>query len=248
MEYIKSGVDRHVSIKDDFGRHVEFIEDPRAQLKSMSYEGREFVYKYDLHNHLISKKEVSAGATSSERIYHYEVNGKEGLLTGITDERGIRFATWDYDWRGRAISSEHNGGAGRVEVTYNSDSISSVVNELGKATVYRFEQIGGVKRITSIEGEPSSNCPASNSSFTYNDRGLILTKTDAKGLITTYAYNDRGLEVSRTEASGTTLARTVTTEWDPDRFLPIRVTEPDRITTYSYDVQGRELSRQTTSR
>uniref|UniRef100_UPI003C6E3637 RHS repeat domain-containing protein n=1 Tax=Pseudomonas viridiflava TaxID=33069 RepID=UPI003C6E3637 len=108
--------------------------------------------------------------------------------------------------------------------------------------------IGGVKRIISIEGEPSPNCSVSNSRFTYNERGQVLTKTDARGLITTYDYNGRGLETSRTEASGTTLARTVTTEWDPERFLPIRVTEPDRITTYSYDVQGRELSRQTTSR
>ncbi|WP_239987681.1 hypothetical protein [Pseudomonas syringae] len=44
-----------------------------------------------------------------------------------------------------------------------------------------------------------------------------------KGPVTTYDYNERDLEISRTEASGTTLARTTTTEWGPDRFLPIRV-------------------------
>ncbi|RMR76542.1 YD repeat protein, partial [Pseudomonas savastanoi pv. fraxini] len=43
-------------------------------------------------------------------------------------------------------------------------------------------------------------------------------------------------------------ARTTTTEWDPDRFLPIRVIEPNRVTVYSYDNQGRELTRQSTSR
>nr|WP_238450996.1 RHS repeat domain-containing protein [Pseudomonas amygdali] len=39
-----------------------------------------------------------------------------------------------------------------------------------------------------IKDEPSANCPASNSVYTYDERGLILTKTDAKGLVTTYSY------------------------------------------------------------
>ncbi len=248
LEYIKSGVDRRINIQDDSGRNVRIVEDPLAQLKSITYGDREFAFEYDVRNHLVSKREIIAGVPRKQRIYHYEVDGKEGLLTGITDERGVRYATWSYDLQGRAITSEHSGGAGRVQVTYKSDAISSVVNELGKSTVYSFERIGGVKRIISIEGEPSPNCSVSNSRFTYNERGQVLTKTDAKGQITTYDYNGRGLETSRTEASGTTLARTVTTEWDPERFLPIRVTEPDRITTYRYDVQGREISRQTTSR
>ncbi|WP_375232633.1 RHS repeat domain-containing protein, partial [Pseudomonas savastanoi] len=114
--------------------------------------------------------------------------------------------------------------------------------------LHRYEIISGVKRLVEVKGEPTPDCPATNSSYTYNDRGLVLTKTDAKGLITTYEYNDRGLEISRTEASGTSLARTTTTEWDPDRFLPIRVIEPNRVTVYSYDNQGRELTRQSTSR
>lgn len=51
----------------------------------------------------------------------------------------------------------------------------------------------------------------SNSTYTYDDRGLMLTKTDARGLATTYSCNDRGFEVSRTEASGMPLARIATT-------------------------------------
>ncbi|WP_161806743.1 RHS repeat domain-containing protein, partial [Pseudomonas syringae] len=73
----------------------------------------------------------------------------------------------------------------------------------------------------------------------------LQTKTDAKGLVTTYTYNDRGLEISRTEASGTPVARTIRTEWDPARFLPIKTVEGQRITSYRYDEQGREISRQT---
>ncbi|MEE5087197.1 RHS repeat protein [Pseudomonas alliivorans] len=203
-------------------------------------------FLYD-ENRQLYERRSNFGSALSVRTYHYEDEYNATLLTGITDERGIRFASWAYDKAGRAISSQP-ADAGMVRIAYQGDQYRVVTNELGKETTYRYGLISGINRLVEIKGEPTPDCPASNSSYTYNERGLVLTKTDAKGLITTYGYNDRGLEISRTEASGTTLARTVTTEWDPDRFLPIRVTEPDRITTYSYDVQGRELSRQTTSR
>ncbi|OEC48542.1 hypothetical protein A9G05_26075 [Pseudomonas sp. ENNP23] len=166
----------------------------------------------------------------------------------MTDERGIRYATWAYDDQGRAISSEHAGGAEKVTVAYNADGSSTVTNALGKRTTYRFQTIQGVRRITAIEGEPSANCPNSNATFTYDDRGLVKTRTDNKGHVTTFDYNERGLEVSRTEAFGTPQARTVTTTWHPMLFLPLTVTEPDRITTYRYDDQGRQLSQSVSQR
>jgi len=121
-----------------------------------------------------------------------------------------------------------------------------VTGALGKKTTYHYQTVLGVKHITAIEGIPSANCPNSNSTFTYDNNGNVLTKTDALGQVTTYTYNDRNLEASRTEASGTPLARTTTTEWDPSRFLKTKVVEPTRTTVYTYDAQGRPLSQQTT--
>ncbi|BBP82700.1 hypothetical protein PHLH8_23420 [Pseudomonas sp. Pc102] len=190
---------------------------------------------------------TTRGAAVSSQTYQYE-DANPNLLTGITDERGIRYATWTYDDQGRAISSEHAGGAERTLVSYNADGSSTVTNALGKRTTYRFQTIQGIRRITAIEGEPSANCPNSNSTFTYDDRGLVKTRTDNKGNVTTFDYNDRGLEVSRTEAFGTHQARTITTTWHPTLFLPASVTEPDRITTYSYDDQGRPLSQSVSQR
>ncbi len=69
--------------------------------------------------------------------------------------------------------------------------------------------IQGIKRIVAIEGEPSPNCPSSNSTFTYDERGLLSSKRDNNGNLTTYQYNVRGLETSRTEAAGTAQARTI---------------------------------------
>ncbi|WP_371856818.1 RHS repeat domain-containing protein [Pseudomonas sp. Irchel 3A5] len=234
-----------ISISNSVGDVVMVQETLLHQLLEVSGGSGSVAYEYD--SQILLKRTITKASNVSSRKYHYEDSRNASWLTGITDERGIRFATWAYDAKGRAISSQHSGGAGLTQITYNVDGSSTVTNELGKQALYRYQQISGVKRITSIEGEPSPNCSASNSSYTYNDRGQVLIKTDAKGLITTYTYNDRGLETSRIEANGTSLARTITTEWDANRFLPLRVVEPTRTTVYSYDSQRRELSRQTTS-
>ncbi|WP_440813998.1 DUF6531 domain-containing protein [Pseudomonas syringae] len=236
----------NLRVTNNVGQIVRISEDILRQLTVVEVEGVKLQYSYN--NQRLSGITKDIGGHLSSRSYHYEDIRNAGLLTGITDERGVRFATWSYDDSGRAVSSQHSGGAGMTQIVYNPDGSSSVTNELGKTTVYHYQQIEGVNRIIAIDGEPSPNCPASNSTYTYNDRGLVLTKTDAKGLITTYSYNERGLEITRTEASGTALSRTTTTEWDPDRFLPIRLIEPNRVTVYSYDNQGRELTRQSTSR
>ena len=73
------------------------------------------------------------------------------------------------------------------------------------------------------------------------------TQTDAKGFVTTYTYNDRGLETTRTQASGTPQARTTTTTWHATFNLPLTVTEGGQVTTYTYDTQGRQTSRTQTA-
>ncbi|RBH52327.1 MULTISPECIES: DUF6531 domain-containing protein [Pseudomonas] len=234
-----------VTVTGDTGQTLSYTEDASHQPLSLTAGPLQIAYTYNTNHNLTQLTRTQAGVTQ-QRLFHYEDPNRYYLLTGITDERGVRFATWAYDAQGRAISSEHAGGAQRTLVAYNADGSSTVTNELGKNATYRFTNLGGVKRVTAIEGEPSSNCSASNSAYTYNNSGQVLTKTDAKGLITTYSYNDRGLEVSRIEATGTPLARTTTTEWDPSRFLKTKVVEPTRTTLYTYDAQGRPLSQQTT--
>lgn len=236
-----------VTVTDELGNSLRFTEDAQHQPLSLSAGDLQINYGYNGAMRLASVNRT-VGGRSTQRQFHYEDARDAKLLTGITDERGVRYATWSYDDQGRAISSEHADGAEKVSVSYNADGSSTITNELGKNTIYRFADIGGVKRVTAIEGEPSANCPNSNSTFTYDERGLLKTKTDNKGHLTTFDYNERGLEVSRTEATGTPQARTITTEWHPDWFLPVTVTEPTRITQYTFDAQGRQLSQSVTQR
>lgn len=228
-------------VTSDTGETLTFTSDAKLQPLKLTASNVSTIYNHDAQGRLQTVTRTISGATTS-RTFHYENQSFPRFLTGITDENGDRYVTWTYDQFGRATSSARSGDVEKTTISYNADGTSTVTNPLGKNTTYHFAVIQGVKKITAIDGEASANCPSSNSTFTYDDRGLLKTKTDNKGNLTTYTYNARGLEISRTEASGTPQARTITTDWHADLFLPVKVTEPDRITQYSYDAQGRQIS------
>ncbi len=74
-----------------------------------------------------------------------------------------------------------------LPLAYNDDGSTTVTNEYGKQATYRFQVIQGIKRIVAIEGEPSPNCPSSNSTFTYDERGLLTQPRVRPGLPTAAA-------------------------------------------------------------
>lgn len=229
------------------GESISFVRGGNGNL--LSVNSPQGIITFEYYTDKITKINRNIGGVLSTQLLHYEHTHK-GLLTGITDERGIRYVTWGYDEQRRPILSDSSLEGGATHIQYSEDGSVTVTNPLGKKTTYTFLTVAsaggwidvGVKRVTSILGEPSPNCASSNSSFTYDIRGLLKTKIDNKGNRTTYDYNTRGLEISRTEASGTPQARTVTTVWHPELFLPVTITEPDRITQYTYDSQGRQMS------
>jgi len=184
---------------------------------------------------------------NTTRIYHYEDTRFPTALTGITDERGARYATWAYDVQGRAISSEHAGGAEKTLLAFNADGSTTVTNALNRQTIYSFDDIAGARRVTKVEGQPTTNCVGANQEYTYTPEGWIASKTDWKGIETMFTYNTLGQEISRTEAFGTAEARTVTTEWHPTLFVKTKITEAGKETIYSYDPNGRLLNQSTQS-
>jgi uncharacterized protein RhaS with RHS repeats len=179
--------------------------------------------------------------------YFYEDTRFPTYITGIEDANGNRVSSVQYDYLGRAISSEQgplNSGIERSQVQYNTDDTRTLTNALGKQSTYHFAQFNGEYKITQVEGHPSTNCAAANKNFTYDSNGFMASKTDWKGNTTTYIHNDRGQELARTEASGTSQARSITTEWHGDFNLPTKIIEPSRETVMAYDTNGRLLSRQ----
>jgi len=235
----------HVS--DQFGGALDFTQDARGQPLSLGFGALAASYQYALldQGSILSSISFTKSGVTQTRSFLYEDSTHPTALTGLIDERGVRYATWHYDAQGRAISSEHANGAEKVTLTYNDDGSTTVTNALGHAVTYRYQVIQGIKHITSIEGEPAAGCPASNSSYTYNAIGQVATKTDALGHITAYTYDTLGRETQRVEAQGTPQARTTTTTWHGTSFLPETVTTTDRVTTYTYDTQNRLLSTST---
>jgi len=236
LSYIVQKSQSGISISGALGENYIITEDQFGQPTSFTTATYNLKFNFDALRRLVSV--TKNNATTPSQTLAYADTRFPSYLTSIKDENGAIFASWTYDDQGRGLTSEHAGGAEHVAITYNADGSRTVTNGYGKSATYRFQVINGTSYITSIEGEPSPNCPASNSSFTYDAQGLLKTKIDAKGNITTYDYNERGLETSRTEAAGTAHARTITTEWHPTLYLKTKVTEPNRITTYQYDSQN----------
>ncbi|CAK0778584.1 hypothetical protein CCP3SC1_970006 [Gammaproteobacteria bacterium] len=216
-----------------FGHTLKFSYDSANRVSTMTTpDGKIYTYAYDATNNLTSVKYPDA----TVRQYLYEDVDHPNALTGITDENGNRFATYAYGSDGRAISTQHAGGAELTTVTYNTDGTVSVNDPLGNTHGYDFTVQFGMVKPTAISGAPVKT--SGGKSFTYDSNGFIASRTDFDGNVTTYTHDARGLEISRTEASGTPLARTIETKWSPVFHLPIQITEPNRITKFSYDAKG----------
>ncbi|MFZ3183913.1 MAG: DUF6531 domain-containing protein, partial [Pseudomonas sp.] len=182
-EHLLSYASGSVTVTDKLGQTLSFTEDAQHQALTLTAAGLTIQYDYNA-NQRLSKLTRTRGGQTEQRLFHYEIANKPNLLTGITDERGVRFTTWTFDDKDRATSSEHAGGVEHTQITYNADGSSTVTNEFGKKFIYRFVAIDGVKRVNAVEGEALGSCPMSNSTFTYDTRGLLKTKTDNKGFVT----------------------------------------------------------------
>ena len=231
-----------------------------------SSEGDSLELNFDVNNRLISIIDMESNQTSyaynarglisgvtypdgASKIYHYEDLLFPDALTGITNENGHRYATWGYDDQGRAASSQHGSGIDLTTIDYSheddeTDPRIAVSNALGKQTIYHFTYKRGLRLLSQVEGVPSVNCLAANRSYTYSNWDAnVWSKTDWQGNVTRYTRNTKGQELSRIEAEGTPEERTITTEWHATFNLPTKITESGKETTFTYDVNGNQLSK-----
>ena len=228
------------SVTDTFGKTLNFTYDSLNRvITATDPAGGVYHYAYGENNNLVSVAYPDAGV----RQYLYENNAFPNALTGIIDENGKRFATWAYDDQGRAISSEHAGGAGRTTFQYGTNTVQ-INDALNAVRAYTFETALGVVRKTGQTQPAGSGCGAAAAAVTYDVNGHIASYTNFNGTKTTYEYDlSRNLETKRIEAAGTAVARTITTTWHPTYRLPAKIAGPKRITTNNYDNSGNLLSK-----
>lgn len=228
------------------GTYISLVYDQSAAI-SNSDQRLEKVEHYD-----------AQGALLTSETYHYDTTNVQAnaarryWLTGITDAKGVRYATWAYDNLGRVISSKHGVDQDEYTFSYTSQrdpvrvkwtSTTTVTNPLGKETVYEFETEFGRQRLLAVDGKASANCVASNSSYTYGADKLLASHTDEEGNVTQYTRNTRGLVTTLVEAHGTPEARTTNFQWHATLDLPTQVSTANLTIDNTYSTAGLLTSR-----
>jgi RHS repeat-associated protein len=242
------------TVTDSYGRTLTFTVTGSRLTQMVAPDGGIYQYSYDkaqsayisAANRLIQvtypRKDAVQSSPVPTVIYHYENSAYPGRLTGITDQKGVRYATWGYNGDGRANASEHAGSVDDVAITYGS-STRTVTEPLGQQTIYTYSSVLSRNKLTSIARQASSNVPAATKSYTYGSNGFMLSRTDFNGNVTNYVHDSRGLQTSRTEADGTAQERTITTTWHSTFRMPTQVVVSGVITDFTYDSSGRVLTR-----
>ena len=239
---------RLATVADPGGRTLRFTYDETQRLQTLTDPaGGVHSYRYDGNGNLASVgyPDTTPADPNDDaiRVYHYEDPHFPHHLTGITDENGGRFATWAYDAAGRAVLSEHAGGAARVTFAYHPDGSTTITDAFGQARTYAFDTLHGVKKLTAVAGARCPQCGDQAKGVTYDANGFVASRTDFNGRTTLYRHDARGLDVSRTEAAGTSEERTVTTTWHPSLRVPGSIIESGKETSFTYDTAGRLLVR-----
>jgi YD repeat-containing protein len=175
------------------------------------------------------------------------------LLTGITDERGVRHAFYKYSSQGTVTQEYHVGGVNNYTINANA-SYTQVTDPKGTQRTYYFaDDIAGNRQLTSVNQPAGSGSAAGSEQYTYDSQSNVTSRTQFNGNKTCYA-NDltRNLEVARVEGYtqyqacgsytnlGVALAagmRKTSSEWHPDWRVQTRVAEPGKLTTTVYNGQ-----------
>ncbi len=233
------------SVSDAFGHTLQFAYTDASSnyptLQSITDPaGKTITYAYDSSSRLTSVTYPDG----SSRSYIYNGTGRDvvGALTQLTDEAGTAYVSWSYGAAGTYVqSSSSAGGVNAYSFSYTGSS-TTVTDPLGAARTYGLQQIHNVYRVSSS----NTVCPGcgEDKARSFDANGNITLRTDFDNNQTSYSYDqDRNLETSRTEAYGTSLARTITTQWNSTWRQPALITEPNRTTAFTYDSMGNTLTK-----
>lgn len=256
MQLAYGDAGRIASVTNAFGRTLQFAHDEAGRLVSVvAPDGQRVAYAYDSAGRL-ARVTHADGAT---RGYQYEDARWPFALTGITDESGVRFASFSYDSAGRAVNTNH-AGAQSWSVSYpgaSTDAIgrlvpgtavdpavyrvtAQVADPRGTPQSYVWQGGDGQLRLLGASGPFDAGRVASR---TLGELNLPASEADFLGVQTLYSWDlGRQLKTATTSAAGLPEAQSTTTEWHPTLRLPVRITEAGRTTALTYDERGNKLA------
>lgn len=240
------------SISDATGKAVvtnTYDADGRVLTQVMGSGGAISTFTYD---HSIGLTRVDDGETGQSITYTHDSSGRiravfdpagakvghtydaaTGLLKTIRNRlSGTTSRTLDAKGNVTTVSDPHG-----VAKTAAYDSLNRLVtlSDPGKTTLtYAYE---GSERV------PSSVTDGTGKSTLFaSDAGLVSSKTDPDGVVTTFLYDDDRRLVSTTLAPGTPLAATTAYTYDSAGRVLTETNPLMQTTAYTYDGGGRILT------
>lgn len=242
------------SVTDPLGRALIFTYNVTGQLGRLDLpDGQFLTFGFD------STEPVKANLTSvtypggKSIQYTYAESGYapswgKNLLTGVIDEKGVRYSSTYYDASlGRANRVELAGGVDKYTATYvrSSDltyqSSATITDPLGKTDTRTFSPKSNWVRENS-RAESCAGCTTRSRPTTYDHRGRWDLVTDFKGVVTDYDHDANGLVTKITRAKSTPQQLIETFVWNIAQRVPTQIDRPGQRETYSYNARGQTLA------
>lgn len=257
-QYDENG--RLIRVQDAFGRGLDVAYAGERVSAIVIAPNQTIGYQYGADGTLASV----TYADGSQRSYGYDVRQTAqhfdaALLTGIVDESGTQFAVWGYDANRKVTSSAHAPGAAggpvdNFQFSYAGSDYSgtnTALDPLGVTWTLTYGNAAGTKVLT----QRTNSANNSTLSQAFDSYGNRTSLTNEAGVRTCFAYDTtRQVETYRVEGIPSTVttgclylaqyanplpvgSRRTVTAWHPGWDLPIKTSQPGKITTRVYNGQ-----------
>lgn len=203
--------------------------------------GNTVSYDYDAVGNLVHVSfpdEDEVPENNPAVVYHYEDPRHLFALTGKSDARGNRIATWTYDDEGRVVTSSHIDGNDFTQFAY-TDSSSTVTKNNGYQKTLTYQD----GRLASVSGDMcASDGTKGTTTFAYNTYGQLIQKSlpDGSNVKITPASNGEISLIYDAYVNNYNYLHKTSYNWHPDYNLPTIVKDSNlRSTYFDYGVNGR---------
>ncbi len=247
-----------LTVGDASGRTLSFKYDASSRLTTMMLpDGASQTFGYNPAGQLASV--TYPDATSKGYIYNETANSPTvsgtSFLTGIVDEKGVRYETIKFDYNHRAYHAEFAGGVDTTTLDYAASTWKGTLPVTVKGPLGATSKLGfvdtGKGRLMPAGGSAAcgDQCNQPYKAMTYDVNGYPASVTDFKGITTRTTYTADGLLAEQVDAVDTPQQRTTTTTWDSALRLPLsRVVKNSAgvavsSSSWKYNALGLEVAR-----
>ncbi|MEO8152099.1 MAG: IPTL-CTERM sorting domain-containing protein [Rhizobacter sp.] len=252
-----------IRISDSFGKSItQGFNSQQQPVRLTDPFGNVYRYGFDTQGNLSSA--LYPDGKSRNYIYNESANtGAASLpyaLTGVIDETGARLSTFKYDATGRAVSStqwadaSQTQPAGKSTFVFAAGNTTQVTDALGATRNYGFSTNAGLMQLNTQSQPAGSGSPAASAGFDFDANANLIRNTDFNGNTSCYVFDlTRNLESARVEGlapgiacptnvaaytpTAVTLQRKIFTQWHPTSRVPVRRSEPKKVSTWVYQGQ-----------